>query len=246
MINRGVAQTKVFLSGDDYAMFLMIVCKAATSYRAILHDYALMPNHYHLLMQTELDNLSGLMKQINSNYAIYFNKKYHRSGHLWQGRFISRYIKDESYLYALIRYIENNPVKAGLSQRAGEYPYTLVSSMMRGVGGVPKCAQNSMLIDQIGYAGIREWIDIQMDKEDYRVVEEIVRQKGIENEKGQRIPAYQKSLEQHFEKCSDRIERNKCIIDAVSDGYTQAEIARYLGLSRASVSIIMKNLTLNA
>ena len=61
------------------------------------------------------------MKHVNASYAIYFNRKYKRSGHLWQGRFKSWYVTDESYLYTLTGYIENNPVKAGLVSRKEEW-----------------------------------------------------------------------------------------------------------------------------
>jgi len=246
VINRGVARSDVFGDKDDYAKFLEIVCKAASSYRAQLHDYALMPNHYHLLIQTELENLSGLMKQINSNYAIYFNKKYQRSGHLWQGRFTSRYVTNEAYLYSLMRYIENNPVHASLSEHPGEYPHTLIGAMRRGAGALPTCARRSLLVEQIGYAGISEWIGVELSDEDYRIIETIARQKSIETPEGKRLPAHRKSLEEHLGGWSDRTERNQHIVAALADGYTQAETAHFLGLTRASISIIVKKLTFNA
>ena len=65
------------------------------------------------------------MKHINSNYAIYSNKKQNRSGHFWQGRFYSRYITNDEQYYTLIRYIEQNPIEAKLVDKVGEYPYTL-------------------------------------------------------------------------------------------------------------------------
>ena len=70
-----------------------------------------MSNHYHLLIEIEHENLSKFMKQINSIYAIFFNKK---SGHLWQGRFKSWFVTDEAYLYTLMLYIEQNPLKANM------------------------------------------------------------------------------------------------------------------------------------
>ena len=69
-----------------------------------------MDNHYHLLLETRQENLSLIMRQINSYYAIYFNKKEGRVGHLWQGRFRSWYVLNEEYLYFLLRYIEHNPI----------------------------------------------------------------------------------------------------------------------------------------
>ncbi len=71
------------------------------------------------------------MKQVNSNYAIYFNKKYKRSGHLWQGRYKSWYIINQEYLYTLFRYIEHNPVKAKMAQNVGEYIFTLLGTITK-------------------------------------------------------------------------------------------------------------------
>lgn len=115
LINRGVARFNVYKCNADKDKFLEILCKACTEYKANVHDYCLMDNHYHLLIETKQNNLSLLMRQINSNYASYFNKKYKRVGHLWQGRYKSWYIVQDEYLYMLLRYIEYNPVRANMS-----------------------------------------------------------------------------------------------------------------------------------
>ena len=86
------------------------------------HKY-MMTNHYHLLIETEYENLSKAMRDINALYAGYFNRKYKRIGHLWQGRFKSWFVTDDAYIYTLIKYIEFNPIKAGIVKTAYEYPY---------------------------------------------------------------------------------------------------------------------------
>ncbi len=112
IVNRGVEQRVIYKEHEDYETFLEMLCMACKLYDVQLHGYVLMNNHYHLLIETTRENLSKFMKHINASYAIYFNRKYKRSGHLWQGRFKSWYVTDEAYLYALISYIHNNPVKA--------------------------------------------------------------------------------------------------------------------------------------
>ena len=103
IINRGVERKNVFKSGDDKNKFLEILCKACKLHKVDIHAYCLMGNHYHLLIETSLENLSLFMRQVNSNYAIYFNKRYKRVGHLWQGRYKSWYIINDDYLYSLNR-----------------------------------------------------------------------------------------------------------------------------------------------
>ncbi len=112
IINRGVEQRAVFKENGDYEYFLEQLSNLSKNFNIAIHNYCLMNNHYHLLIETREENLSKFMRQLNGIYAIYFNKKYKRSGHLWQGRFKSWYVTDEAYLYTIILYIEQNPLKA--------------------------------------------------------------------------------------------------------------------------------------
>jgi len=105
IVNRGVEQREIFLEPEDYEKFLEIVCDVCAKYDVVLHSFCLMTNHYHLLIETEQENLSKVMRAINAQYAAIFNRKYKRVGHLWQGRFKSWFVTDEAYLYTLIKYI---------------------------------------------------------------------------------------------------------------------------------------------
>ncbi|HHD78291.1 MAG TPA: hypothetical protein ENK98_01425, partial [Epsilonproteobacteria bacterium] len=96
IINRGIDKMNIFRHKDDYEYFEELMCFQMKSYGITLHNYCLMSNHYHLLIETSTDNLSKFMRQLNMSYAIYFNKKYKRVGHLWQGRFKSWYLTDEA------------------------------------------------------------------------------------------------------------------------------------------------------
>jgi len=130
IINRGVNKADIFHTSADKDKFLEIVCEVSEHYDFTIHAYVLMSNHYHLLLENIRENLSLRMRQINVTYAQYYNKKYQRTGHLWQDRFKSWYIFDENYLFVLFKYLEYNPVKAHLSQKAGEYPYTLIYDIL--------------------------------------------------------------------------------------------------------------------
>jgi REP element-mobilizing transposase RayT len=89
-----------------------------------LYAYCLMDNHVHLIINEEEDEISRIMKRIGSSYAYYFNKKYSRVGHLFQDRFKSEAIENDSYLLAAVRYIHNNPVRACLVKHASEYKWS--------------------------------------------------------------------------------------------------------------------------
>ena len=84
-----------------------------------------MPNHYHLLLEIGLpEKISSIMSGLARSYVYYHHKKYQTSGHLWQGRFKSQPIQKEMYLLSCGRYIERNPVKAGIINFAEDYPYS--------------------------------------------------------------------------------------------------------------------------
>ena len=82
IVNRGVAQQAILREPSDYEYFEELMCFYMQSYGITLHNYCLMGNHYHLLIETAQENLSKFMRQLGMNYAIYFNKKYKRVGHL--------------------------------------------------------------------------------------------------------------------------------------------------------------------
>ena len=129
--NRGVERRIVFAESKDKDKFLEIVCEVSENYDFIIHGYVIMDNHYHLLLENRTENLSAGMKQINATYAQYFNKKQKRIGHLWQDRFKSWYIFDDTYLFTLFRYLELNPIEAKIAKRVGEFKYTLLHDMLK-------------------------------------------------------------------------------------------------------------------
>lgn len=121
---RGNERKKIFLSGTDYDKFLSYLTDALNKYGVILHSYVLMPNHYHLIVETPKANLSTFMHGLGSSYTTYFNLKRRRAGHLFQGRYKAFLIDVDSYLLELSRYIHLNPVRAGITARAEGYAYS--------------------------------------------------------------------------------------------------------------------------
>ena len=123
VINRGVEKRLIFLDDPDRLRFQNLVNSQKKAFDFDVIAYCLMPNHYHLLIEMRFENLSSAIKGLNQYYAQYFNKKYDRVGALWQGRFKSWFVHSEKYLGVLIKYIERNPIKAGMATRIGEYPW---------------------------------------------------------------------------------------------------------------------------
>ena len=118
---RGNEKRKIFLDDEDRMRFIHTLFEKASEERTDIYAYCLMDNHVHLLLHEEGDNLARLIKRINVSFVYYFNKKYKRIGHLFQDRFKSEIIDNENYLLAAVRYIHNNPVKAGMVNLPEEY-----------------------------------------------------------------------------------------------------------------------------
>ena len=240
IINRGVARMSIFLKDDDFKKFLEIVAIAKDRYDFTLHSFCLMSNHYHLLLETKHENLSLIMRQINSTYAQYFNKTYGRIGPLWQGRFKNWYVYTESYLYILLRYIEQNPIKAQLTKYIGEYRYSSSWSILN-IQNM-KLLENSMLLDSETFEISGKVLTNDEIKRFERYQKTKFKSKSNKGDK-KPISQKQKELNAYFLAPQDFTQRNQNILKAVKDGYTQSEIGRHLGLSRSTVSNIMKRKT---
>jgi len=222
IINRGVERRNIFLDDEDHNKFLDIIEDSSIIYQFSIYSFCLMNNHYHLLLKTTQENLSLIMRQINSRYSIYFNNKYKRVGPLWQGRFKSWYVFDEVYLNALIKYIEYNPIKANIATNIFKFKWAMSSrnidlsvlnfELLKIVD-----LQNS--INQSEQNKLDELFDAK-----FRIKDNII------------LKSKKKSLKILFE----LVPRDIAIFNAIKNGYTQSEIAKFLKLSNVSISKTLK------
>jgi putative transposase len=121
---RGNRGQKIFVDETDYKRFLELLAVAMERFQWRCHAYCLMPNHFHLVIETSEPNISGGMQRLNGTYAQWFNVRHGYEGHLFQGRFFSELIESAHHLLELSRYIVLNPVRAGLCRDAGGWPWS--------------------------------------------------------------------------------------------------------------------------
>jgi REP element-mobilizing transposase RayT len=121
---RGVARRAVFRDRDDHRDFLTQLWRAVERYSLDVFTLCLMPNHYHLVVECLRDALSRALQRVNGIYAEGFNGKYTRSGHLWGDRFALWQVRDEEHFRDTCAYVLANPVRAGLCERAADWPWS--------------------------------------------------------------------------------------------------------------------------
>ena len=237
IINRGVEQIAIFKEANDYKQFEELMCFYAKSYGITIHNYCLMSNHYHLLLEIQQANLSKFMRQLNMNYAIYFNKKYKRVGHLWQGRFKSWFVTDEAYLYTLMLYIEQNPLKAKIVKTLEEYPYSSYNYFIS--NKIPECLKDAWIV-QNHKNDIEDIKAMLNSKVDYSTLQELKRASSlVEASNIDKKPDIEK-LRKIFKSIEDIKKRNKKIVEVYEKGYSQHMIAKVLELNQATVQRIIK------
>ena len=125
VIQRGNNREPVFAHEDDYGVYLNALGDACARFGCALHAYVLMTNHVHLLITPgDGAGLGRVMQSVGRRYVGYFNAAYGRTGTLWEGRYRATLIDSERYLLACMRYVELNPVRAGMVRRPRDYPYS--------------------------------------------------------------------------------------------------------------------------
>jgi putative transposase len=122
--SRGVARSAIARDVLDYIALRTQVGEVRRRFEWNLFAYCLMPNHYHLIVETERELLSAGMHRLNFLHAQRFNRRYDRAGHLFQNRYGARVIESPEYLAAAIVYVLENPVRAGLCERASDWRWS--------------------------------------------------------------------------------------------------------------------------
>lgn len=121
---RGINKQTIFEDDEDRERFVETIERYKTISSYEVYGYCLMSNHIHLLLKEAEETISAVIKRISSSYVFWYNRKYGRCGHLFQERYKSEIVENEAYLLTVLRYIHQNPVKAGLSKNVEDYKWS--------------------------------------------------------------------------------------------------------------------------
>lgn len=125
VITQGINKSYIFERAEDIKYYIKIMYQLTKEQKIKIIGYCIMSNHAHMLIETEeIKELSKYMQRLNTKYGKYYNKKYNRVGYVFRDRYRAQGIYTEKYLYNCLRYIYNNPVKAGICKNAEDYPYS--------------------------------------------------------------------------------------------------------------------------
>jgi REP element-mobilizing transposase RayT len=129
---RGINQQVIFEEDEDYTKFIdtLETYKAVSGYKVFA--YCLMSNHIHILIKVEKEDIDLIMKRIAGSYVYWYNWKYYRKGHLFQDRFKSEPVENDEYFLTVLRYIHQNPLKAGIVEKIDEYEYSSYNEYVSG------------------------------------------------------------------------------------------------------------------
>jgi putative transposase len=239
VVLRGINRGDIFFDDDDSLHFLEALAQKKRNQEYELYGYCLMSNHVHLLVRENEDTVSRTMSRIGTSYAKWYNQKYGRSGHVFQGRYGSECVEEDKYLLAVVRYIHNNPMKAGMVREPEAYRWSSIHAYT-GEKEHPKGLTETEFILNIFHRNRMEAIQafrefMKQENEDTCLDEEIKRKKTDGEVKteieammdGEPIGKLQ-SLEK--EKCNAILRTIKA-----SEGVTIRQIARVTGLNAMNV-----------
>jgi REP element-mobilizing transposase RayT len=257
--SRGDRREVIFEDDEDREIFLRVLAEVTDGYNWICHAYCLMDNHYHLIIETVDGNLSKGMRQLNGVFTQASNRRHHRSGHLFQGRFKGILVDKDAYLLELSRYVVLNPVRAGMVDSPAQWPWSSYRAMMGEIpapawlmieallaqfGNKPSLARQhyrQFVLEGVGqdiWEGLRQQVFLG----DETFVERMQAQMEIDGDhmivslKQRRPPA--PSL---YDISTAHQERNVAIIAAYQTGaYSYREIAAHFGLHLATIGRIVR------
>jgi putative transposase len=168
IVQRGNNRENVFLDQTDYQKYLSFLTRYSKEKEIAILAYCLMENHVHLLViPQEEEALAKMMQGVALCYTQYFNRKEGRTGRLWECRYQSTVIDGERYLWAVSKYIESNPVRAGIAKRPEDYSYSSAKAHILG-------RQNPLLKEPLfDKDEINQYRKLMKSDEDKRVLKEI-------------------------------------------------------------------------
>jgi len=268
VIVRGNRQRKTFRGDEDYQAYLDRLEHYRAKFNVRVYAYCLMPNHVHLLVESGSDPLGKFMQGLQQSYTQYFNYRYRKVGHLFQGRYKAIICEKDKYVLALLRYIHLNPVRARLVEQPEGYVYSGHRSYLS--DRAARIIERGPILKLLGGKKAYERFVLEGMSEDhneeYYAVEDqrFLGDEGFGGQIGRKAegekeqPKKKKSIEEDFKEIAKRLDttpellggsdrrweisakRMKAVISLVREhGHRVSEVAKLLGRDQAHISMML-------
>ena len=233
---RGVNRQRIFHDDQDRAFFLSAIKKSKAADQFRLHAFCLMPNHVHLLLEQAEEPLETVFKRIGVSYANWYNRKYERVGHLFQDRFRSENVETEQYYMTVLRYILQNPVKAGMVSEPGMYRWSSYLAYENGTGAI---TDTQYAVDVFGSR--EQLIGFVREKSEDSAMDESAFDRklryDLEQETMRRITHCQSASE--FQKL-DRSTQKEYVLELHQANLTGGQISVFTGMPKTTVYRLLR------
>ena len=234
VVLRGINKQRIFEDDQDYQKYWWVLMDLKKKSNFSLFAWCFMPNHIHLLINERETGLSRIFRESGSRFVLWYNDKYKRTGHLFEDRYMSEPVDDESYFLKVVRYIHLNPVKAGLCRNPEEYHYSNYSYYFCG----SRYSENDLIF---GLTGKREFEQYHKVKNDDICLDigHIITDKEAEM-LVQRITGCERiAIVQSF----PEEKRNEVIRTLLRSGSSVLQISRLTGVTVGVIEEIKDNFT---
>ncbi|QUA52549.1 transposase [Aristaeella lactis] len=226
---RGINKQQIFYEKEDYQFFVSLLERYKEPCGYEIYAYCLMGNHIHLLIREGNEVTTGdIFRHIGSAFVYWYNIKYERVGHLFQDRYKSEPVEDETYLLTVFRYILNNPVKAGLCCKAEEYPYSSAGEYLKGINGI---TDTSYIKGMYNEKNLKEYI-YQKNEDQCMEMDETNRKRVTDEEARQLISKELGGVIPAIGKAKERKGLNSSINRLIRAGISIRQLSRLTGITK--------------
>jgi REP element-mobilizing transposase RayT len=165
---RGINHQNIFEDAEDYYQFMTTLDRVRVQYddmglpcgtSCTIYAYCLMSNHFHLLIRERNEQIGEVVKRLASSYVYYYNHKYLRDGHLFKERFKSEPVNDMAYFTVLLRYIHQNPLKAGIVEKVRDYEYSSWGEYQGTVDPAFQVCDTRTVLNRIPLNDLEAWVN---------------------------------------------------------------------------------------
>lgn len=233
---RGVNRQVIFEDDEDRIYFMTVLrsCKERSGF--MLHAFVLMPNHVHLLIEPKDEPLDLIFRRLGTRYAVWYNRKHRRVGHLFQDRFRSENVETDPYFMTVLRYILQNPIKARLESVPGTYRWSSYPAYKKGTGAITDTAYATEV-----FGGRENLVSFLLMENEDKVMDEEETAWRLRDDEAQEIM-------KRITRCDsptafrqlDPSVQNQYIRDLYQESLSGGQISHLTGIPRSSVYRILQ------